>query len=314
MATENILRQPPPARSGLPIAIGAAVLALVLAAPSRCQTNRESTLPDPAPNSAPYINSAILASAKLLASPVFALPEPPSSREQASPPDAAAQGQSKTTGEDHDKAPKAQPASQSGTSNDRLFDVLPNFLTLESAGEVPPLTTGQKFRVVARGSFDITEFFWYGILAGLSQAENSEPGYRQGAAGYGKRYGAYVADGTIENFMTQAVFASVLRQDPATYQVGQGRIPASRRLCGEQNLHHPYRFGRRAVQFLRDLRKRGRVGNLHVRLPSSRRSHSAEYRQRVGHPGRIRYDHDRGERVLAGHSPKVLSQDAARRN
>jgi hypothetical protein len=220
MVTENILRQSPATCSGLLISIGAVVLALVLAAPSQCQTNRESSLPDPAPNSAPYINSAILASVKLLGSPALALPEPQSSQDHASPPDAAA----KTTGEDNDKARKAKPASQSGTSNDRLFDVLPNFLTLENAGQVPPLTTGQKFRVVARGSFDFVEFFWYGLLAGISQAENSEPGYHQGAAGYGKRYGAYFADGTIENFMTQAVFASVLRQDPRYYQSGQGRF------------------------------------------------------------------------------------------
>jgi len=33
-----------------------------------------------------------------------------------------------------------------GTSNDRLFFALPNFLTLQNAGQVPPLTTGQKFR------------------------------------------------------------------------------------------------------------------------------------------------------------------------
>jgi hypothetical protein len=68
-----------------------------------------------------------------------------------------------------------------GTSNDRLFFALPNFLTLENSAHVPPLTAGQKFKVVARGSFDPVQFFWYGFLSGISQAENSEPGYGQGA-------------------------------------------------------------------------------------------------------------------------------------
>ena len=114
------------------------------------------------------------------------------------------------------------PSQQSGTSNDRLFFTLPNFLTLENAGQVPPLTSGQKFKVVARGSFDYVQFPWYGFLAGISQAEGSEAGFGQGAAGYGKRYGAYWADGTIENFMVGAILPSVFRQDPRYFQSGQG--------------------------------------------------------------------------------------------
>lgn len=110
----------------------------------------------------------------------------------------------------------------SGTSKDRLFFTLPNFLTLENAGEVPPLTVREKFGTTARTAFDPVEFFWYGALSGLSQAENSEPGFGQGALGYGKRYGAYFADGTIENFMTAAILPSLLHQDPRYFQMGQG--------------------------------------------------------------------------------------------
>lgn len=118
-----------------------------------------------------------------------------------------------------EKDPKS-PAS--GTSNDRLFFTLPNFLTLENAKQVPPLTAKQKFKVVARSSFDYVQYPWYAFLAGISQAENSEPGYGQGAAGYFKRFGAATADGTIENFMTSAVFPSLLRQDPRFFQSGKG--------------------------------------------------------------------------------------------
>jgi hypothetical protein len=109
-----------------------------------------------------------------------------------------------------------------GTSKDRLFYALPNFLTLENAGQVPPLTTGQKFRVVFRGSFDYIQIPWYGFLSGISQAENSEPGYGQGAEGYAKRFGAAFADGTIENFMVGAIFPTILRQDPRYFQLGKG--------------------------------------------------------------------------------------------
>ncbi len=120
------------------------------------------------------------------------------------------------------QASQDQKPAESGTSKDRLFYTLPNFLTLENAGQVPPLTAGEKFKVVGRESFDYVQFPWYGFLAGVSQAQNSERGYGQGAAGYGKRFGAYFADGAIEGFMTGAVLPSILREDPRYFQSGQG--------------------------------------------------------------------------------------------
>ncbi len=112
--------------------------------------------------------------------------------------------------------------SVQGTSNDRLFYTLPNFLTLENAGQVPPLTTKEKYAVVTRGSFDYVVYPWYAFLSGISQAEDSEPGYGQGAAGYGKRFGAAFADGTIENYFTGAILPSLLHQDPRYFQSGKG--------------------------------------------------------------------------------------------
>ena len=139
---------------------------------------------------------------------------PPSSTEKAQAPD-----KSDKSKDAQGKDAQGQPT---GISNDRLFFTLPNFLTLENANQVPPLTTGQKFKVVARSSFDYVQYPWYGFLAGISQAENSEPGYGQGAAGYGKRFGAAAADGTLENFLTSAVFPSLLCQDPRFFQSGEG--------------------------------------------------------------------------------------------
>ena len=117
---------------------------------------------------------------------------------------------------------KESTQNKNGVSKDRLGFVLPNFLTLENAGQVPPLTTGQKFKVLTRSSFDYAEYPWYGFLAGISQAENSEPAYGQGAVGYAKRYGTSFADGTIENYFTSAIFPSLLHQDPRFFQLGKG--------------------------------------------------------------------------------------------
>jgi len=142
-------------------------------------------------------------------------PAQPSPYEQANQGDKDQPKKQKTPEE---KAETAAPA----TSNDRLFFALPNFLTLEHASQVPPLTTKQKFAVVTRSSFDYIQVPWYAFLAGISQAQNSEPGYGQGAAGYGKRFGAAAADGTIENYFTSAILPSMLHQDPRFYQLGKG--------------------------------------------------------------------------------------------
>jgi len=183
----------------------------------------------------------------VLAASVFSsLCSIPSSAQQAATPDASAQtsGQAPASGQttaqtapSTQQAPADKPAGtdtgsqtksghspQAGTSNDRLFYALPNFLTLENAGHVPPLTVGGKFKVVARGTFDYVQIPWYAFLSGISQWEDSEPGLGQGAAGFGKRYATAFADGSIENFVTSAILPSILRQDPRYFQLGHGSI------------------------------------------------------------------------------------------
>lgn len=133
------------------------------------------------------------------------------------------QSSSTSPSPDKDKGKDNKDKDASATSKDRLFFALPNFLSVEqNGGQILPLTAGQKFKVVARGAFDPIQIVWYGALSGISQAENSEPGYGQGAAGYGKRYGAYAADGTIENFFVGAILPSVLHQDPRFFPTIQG--------------------------------------------------------------------------------------------
>jgi hypothetical protein len=106
--------------------------------------------------------------------------------------------------------------------NDRLFGVLPNYLTVENAAKVPPLTSGGKFKLVAKNAFDPVIFPFIGFIALVNQGQDSDPGFGQGASGFGKRYGASFADATIGSFMTGAIFPSVLKQDPRYYQLVRG--------------------------------------------------------------------------------------------
>ena len=134
--------------------------------------------------------------------------------------DASRAGQQAPAGKDK-KTPETN-GKVAGTSNDRLFYTLPNFLSIESTAKLPPMTAKQKYAVVARSTFDYVQYPWWGFLSAISQAENSEPGYGQGWGAYGKRFGTAVADGTIENFTTGAFLPSLLRQDPRFYQSSEG--------------------------------------------------------------------------------------------
>jgi hypothetical protein len=135
--------------------------------------------------------------------------------------DTSSQSQPKAAEKSGDKADPAI-QEQKKPENDRIFWALPNYLTVENGKQLPPLTTGQKFKLVALGTFDPVEFPYVGAIALIDQAENDDPSYGQGIKGYAKRYAAAFGDTAIENFMVGAVFPTILRQDPRYFQLGKG--------------------------------------------------------------------------------------------
>jgi hypothetical protein len=112
--------------------------------------------------------------------------------------------------------------NQKTKKDDRMFYVMPNYLTVENESQVKPLTVGQKFKITAEGAFDPYEFFVVGVLAGIRQAGNTNPAFGQGAAGFGKRYGTAFADQVDGNMMVGGVFPSLLHTDPRYFQMGKG--------------------------------------------------------------------------------------------
>jgi hypothetical protein len=139
------------------------------------------------------------------------------------PPPAAPQTQTKSANNSGDGGGQPEPDPKT-PKNDRIFYALPNLLTVENASSQPPLTTGQKFKLVAEGTFDPVEFAFIGVETGVNQASNTNPTFGQGFKGYGKRYALAFTDNTVENFMTGAIYPTMLRQDPRYYQLGKGRI------------------------------------------------------------------------------------------
>ena len=187
------------------------------------------SLPSAAQEIAPAASSSLDITSRVRLTPSPFAPLLKDAQEKANPQQTTSQqqpgqqqpGQQPTTTSQQSQQQQT-PGQQSGTSHDRLFWALPNFLTVENAENVPPLTPGQKFKLVARGVFDPMEFVLVGFVAGLGQASDSDSSYGQGAQGYAKRYGTAYGDNAIENFMAYAVFPSILHQDPRYYQLGHG--------------------------------------------------------------------------------------------
>jgi hypothetical protein len=106
--------------------------------------------------------------------------------------------------------------------DDRMFYVMPNYLTVDGESQVEPVSWKEKFAMAAKGSFDPYEFTIVGIVAGIRQAENSSPGFGQGFKGYSKRYGAAFADQVDGNVMVGGVFPTFLKVDPRYFRLGRG--------------------------------------------------------------------------------------------
>jgi hypothetical protein len=132
---------------------------------------------------------------------------------------APAQG-SKTAGQANRTIPAQSTASQELPK--RIFWIIPNYRSHPNFSEAKPLSTGAKFRLAARDSFDPGTFLLAGAIAGIGQASNSTRSYGQGMAGYGRYYGAAYGNIMIGNFMTEAIFPSMLKQDPRYFRRGTG--------------------------------------------------------------------------------------------
>jgi hypothetical protein len=150
-------------------------------------------------------------------------PQTQSQTQTQTPQTQAPQSQPAPTKDETDKqVGKSKLEKETGTVNDRIFEVMPNYGTVETAKDLPALTTGQKYRLATAGVFDYFTFPFNGVLAAIDQANNSPKSWGQGWGAYGQRYGASFADNGIGTYMTVAVFPSLLHEDPRYYQMAKG--------------------------------------------------------------------------------------------
>ena len=115
----------------------------------------------------------------------------------------------------------SQATKTSAADQERMFGVIPTH-AITNDKNAPPLTPGGKFRIFLDNTTDPFILIGAGLQAGVSQATNEFRGYGQGAAGYGKRLGASLADFSIGELMGSFVFPSLLHEDPRYFREGSG--------------------------------------------------------------------------------------------
>jgi hypothetical protein len=115
-------------------------------------------------------------------------------------------------------SPAAQiPCSQNSTPQSFqviIFMTRTSYFFPDLATNSVPLSAKHKFELSLNDSISGHAIVGSAASAGLDQAFNWYAGYGQGAAGYGKRFGAQMARDASNNLFGTFLLATVLRQDP----------------------------------------------------------------------------------------------------
>ncbi len=103
----------------------------------------------------------------------------------------------------------------------RVAGVIPNFYSAYD-WNAPPMGAKQKFHLSIRSIIDPVSFLTVAAIAGAEQYQNDFPDYGGGIEGYGKRYGAALANHVSASLLGRAVYPSIFHEDPRYFYKGRG--------------------------------------------------------------------------------------------
>jgi hypothetical protein len=104
----------------------------------------------------------------------------------------------------------------------RLLGIIPNYRSSPSLQNYHPLSAAEKFKIASEDAFDRGTVILAVIFGAEGQATNANRSFGQGAAGFGRYFGAAYGDLVIGDYMTEGVFPALLHQDPRYFRRGQG--------------------------------------------------------------------------------------------
>jgi hypothetical protein len=107
----------------------------------------------------------------------------------------------------------------------RIGGIIPNFYSSYD-WNAPPMGAKQKLKLSFRSIIDPVSLLTTAGVAGAEQYRNSFPAYGGGIEGYGKRYGAGLANHVTGILLSRGVYPSIFHQDPRYFYKGKGSIPS----------------------------------------------------------------------------------------
>ena len=115
-------------------------------------------------------------------------------------------------------------SNQSESEPKRILGIVPNYRTSPSLINYEPISAKEKFVIASQDSFDRGTVILAAAFAGEAQLTNANRSFGQGAAGYGRYFGTSYADFVIGNYMTEAIYPTILHQDPRYFRRGTGSV------------------------------------------------------------------------------------------
>jgi hypothetical protein len=89
---------------------------------------------------------------------------------------------------------------------------------LKAGKRICGLNAGQKFALFAKSTVSPLTFLGAGASAGISQYNNDDAEWGQGAEAYGKRYAAAYTDRAAYAFFGKFFYPTIFRQDPRYFR------------------------------------------------------------------------------------------------
>jgi hypothetical protein len=112
--------------------------------------------------------------------------------------------------------------NQHSDESKRILGLIPNYRTSPTLQDYQPLSSRQKFKMASEDAFDRGTVALAVLFGADGQITSENRSFGQGAAGFARYFGAAYGDLVIGDYMTEAVFPSLLHQDPRYFRRGNG--------------------------------------------------------------------------------------------
>jgi hypothetical protein len=113
-------------------------------------------------------------------------------------------------------------SAQPPLKNTRALGIFPNHRTSPDLKNYKPLSPREKFDVAREDSFDRGTVVLAAVFAADAQLINSNPSFGQGMKGYSRYFSASYGDFIIRNYLSEAIYPTLLHQDPRYFRRGIG--------------------------------------------------------------------------------------------